>query len=197
MPGPDAPQGDSSSFDELSPLQAEGRQVQMMVLAAPLGIGVTKFYTNPRGTVNANVIAEVLSHLCRHLCRKPPPGRFTSTRRLEWWRRFGVRVPKTWWKGGRSRSSFVSTNTVQCPAMSWNCHGCDLQVACEFCESCSEHCVARLPNEIDAHCVYVGRMLARSTVVARPVIPAPGATIVAPATNATDTVGCRALAPLF
>jgi hypothetical protein len=82
--------------------------------------------------------------------------------------------------------------------MSWNCHGCDLEVACEFCESCSEHCVARLPNEIDAHCAYLGRMLVRSTVVARPAISVPtGATIVASAPNATVPVGCRALAPLF
>jgi hypothetical protein len=53
MPGLDAPQENSPVTDEPSPLQAERRQVQMIVLTAPLGIGVTEFYIVPAHPVNA------------------------------------------------------------------------------------------------------------------------------------------------
>ena len=96
--------------------------------------------------------------------------------------------------GGRG---LVSMNAFQCGAMSWNCHRCDLLVVCEFCESCSEHCAARPPNEIDTHCAYFGAMLARSTVLTRPPMPESTGARIVPVAPTTVLAGCRALAPLF
>ena len=127
------------------------------------------------------------------LFRSHRVSRVESTCRSDGWSAHQSKVGH-----GPATVASLRRTTVQSLTMSWDCHGCELEVACEFCESCSEHCVARLPNEIDAHCAYLGRMLAHSTVVARPALPPPtGATSVAPATSATFAAGCRALAPLF
>ncbi|HMJ51725.1 MAG TPA: hypothetical protein VK540_06595 [Polyangiaceae bacterium] len=35
--------------------------------------------------------------------------------------------------------------------MKWICAHCNKPAACEFCETCADHCVAKRKNDVEAH----------------------------------------------